>query len=456
MRRLLPIVFVGWPILFLTAARAHYVPNATQLDFVAARAPFGTDNDQRYTDVWGQGGYAYLGSVDSGVAVIELEAETRLVGTYAPAGHADFQDVKVVGDIGYFSGGLGTDVVDLSNPAAPTMLSRIDASNGGHAAAQNVAVSGNLLFQVADDSSQISVFNTTNPAAPSFLRTIDTHDSVGLSDVTLIDNRLYAAGLGGETYLYDVANVATQQPQLTAAIPTGPNTSSVWPTPDGDTFIATHRELGGKLAAWDISSPATSSLIQSADPSDFEFNSYSTSEVVVVDSYAYVAWYQAGLEVIDLDRLETTGMQRLGFYIPAPSSLPNTGFTRVRSVYPLLGKDRILISDTRSGLYVLDATVLPQVGDYNSDGEITVNDYTYWRDVFRLGLNNPKADGNGDGTVDAADYIVWRVAIANAGGGTSSQFVPEPKISAMLLPIIVAAVRRPSASGTVVLWRSTS
>lgn len=456
MLRLLLVMFSGWPLLFITAAAAHSVPNAKQLDFVATRAPFGSSNNQRYTDVWGDAEYAYLGSVDSGVAIIELAAETRLVGTYAPAGHADFQDVKVVGDVGYFSGGGGTDVVNLSNPTAPTFLSRIDAADGGHAAARNVAVSGNLLFQVAEDSSQIHIFNTAAPSAPSFVRTIDTQDPVGLFDVTLVGGRLYAAGLGGATYQYDVANVASQQPQLTAAIPTGPNTSSVWPTANGNSLLVTHHELGGELAAWDISAPASASLIQSADPSDFGFNSYSTSEVVVVDSLAYVAWYQAGLEVIDLDRLGTVGMQRTGFYVPAPPGLPNEGFTRVRSVYPLLGQDRVLISDTRNGLYVLDATVLPQVGDYDGNGMVEVEDYSYWRDAFRFGVNAPSADGNGDGAIDAADYVVWRVAMSNAGAAAGNQLVPEPEITVIILPVIIAVASRQIVNDKLYLWRITS
>ena len=408
---------------------AHDVPDATQLSPIDLEAPFGLSGATEYTDVWAEGEFAYLGSDNAGVAVINIGALNPTlshVDTYAPAGHADFQDVKVFNGIGYFSGSMGTDLVDTSLPISSTPASRIDAAIGGHASSQNVAVADNVLFQVANDSAEIHVFNVANPSSPTFVRTIDTQDSVGLADVTLIDNQLYAAGIGGGTYWYDVSNITTENPQLVSTIPTGPNTASAWPANDGELLMVTHRELGGKLEAWDLSSPVAPELLFSADPSDFGFSSFSTSEVITVGSLAYVAWYQGGLEVIDIEDVATFGLQRLGFYVNNSGSIFDE-FIDIRSVYPLLGPDRILASHTRFGLYVIDATPLQPVllGDYDGSGTVDLNDYNIWKNAF--GTDNLAADGNRDGAVNAADYAVWLNSLGDVDGTiTSLNLIPEP------------------------------
>ncbi|MGI9457050.1 MAG: dockerin type I domain-containing protein [Aeoliella sp.] len=437
MPRLLVILSTIGVLLSGSAARGHIVIGTEELDMVGHRAPFGLASGEEYTDVWGDGSFAYLGSVGSGVALMELSAvppepneptqfSVAHLGTYAPPGHVDFQDVKVVGDTGYFSGGAGTDIVDLSNRAAPTTLARIDASNGGHAVTANVALAGDYLYQVSNTSAIIRVFDVASPSAPTFVQNIDTADPVGLADLTFTGDRLYAAGIGGGTYVYDLSGSATNPPPLLSTVLTGVNTSSVWTTPDGELLIATHRELGGELEAWDISLLATPSLLQTADPSDFDFSAYSTSEVVVVESLAYVAWYQGGLEVIDLDRIDTVGLELSG-YFDVGGGNPLSEFTGVRSVYPHLGPEQVLLSNTRFGMYVVDATpAQPSApGDYTGDGEVDLLDYDLWKQDF--GTTLAAADGNGDGAVDSADYTVWRDAMQVAAGAiASSTGVPEP------------------------------
>ncbi|TWT87710.1 LVIVD repeat protein [Pseudobythopirellula maris] len=427
-------------------AAAHVIDEAVTLGFNGWLAPFGDSGAEEYTDVWAEGNLAYLGTVGSGVAVINLDTgayesgvlkNPEFVTAYAPAGHADFQDVKVDNGIGYFSGGSGTDIVDLSAASAPALLTRIGAAQGGFPSTKNAAVGGGYLYQVSTTSSEIRVFDVSVPASPSLVRSIDTNDPIGLHDATLQGDRLYVAGAGGGSYVYDVAGVGATEPLLQVAAPTGAATSSVWPTANGDKLVVTHHEPGGELSLWDIASTPT--LLDSQSAGDMGFNSYSTSEVAVVGSLAYVAWSQGGLQVVDLDNTEESGMQRAGYYTIVGSGAP-TSLTGVRSVYPFLGWDQVLASDTKRGLWRFDSSMLNThpVGDYNLDGQVDTLDYDTWASHY--GSASPYVDGNGDGVVDAADFTVWRDAYTAATATPSAIQAPEPTTYALILLGLLAAV----------------
>lgn len=443
MRACLRPLLIAISALALCATRsaAHDVGGAIQLGFNGLAAPFGFEGEEVYTDVSAEGQYAYLGTEGSGVAVLNLDTgafpsgvlrNPELVTVYAPPGHQDYQDIKVQGGVGYFSGGLGTDLVNLSDPSSPSLLARISPSQGGHATPKNAAVGGGYLYQVAGDSPDIKVFDVSTPAVPALVRTIDTSDSVGLSDVTLVGDTLYAAGLGGGVYAYDVGAIGVAQPPLAFSTLTGALTSSVWPTADGERIVVTHRENGGELAVWDITAPTT--ILDSKNADDLGFVAYSTAEVAVMGSYAYVAWHQGGLEVIDIDQVDTLGMQRAGYYV-VPGSSVFQNYSGVRSVFPWLGPSQVLMVEVTRGLYRIDASALVAMpGDYNNDKMVDSQDYNVWRALY--GTVNTAADGNGDGLVNAADYVIWRDAVAASPAPGTALGAPEPCGLALLVALL--------------------
>ena len=92
---------------------------------------------------------------------------------------------------------------------------------------------------------------------------IDTSDSVGVYDLSIQGNRLYAAGLGGVSgegaaYVYDISDLSSGSVSLLSQIATGANTASVATNADESQLLVTHRDTGGTLAAWDISDLAAS------------------------------------------------------------------------------------------------------------------------------------------------------------------------------------------------------
>lgn len=428
-------------------AQAHDVgDNIQPLSLVGYGAPFGV-GATTYTDVWGSGDLAMIGSLESGVAILSLGEPGPVphLGTFSPTIPREFRDVKADGGYGYFSSsdGGGTFVVDLADPNAPAEVFQINSAVGGHDNVRNATLGNGYLYQMDETSSLIHVFDVTSPTQPQFVRTVDTGDSVGIHDATLIGDRLYTSGLGGDSgegavYIYDVTDIGSTSPLLVAQVPSGANTSSAWPTSDEQYVVVTHRELGGSLGIWDISDPSQPTLASSADASDLAIDSYSSAEVVLLDDYLYVAWWQAGVQMLDLDNdLVTNGVQLIGQYDTSTDSNPLQGFVGNASVYPLLGHDRVLLSDSKWGFFAVDATgSIPNGGDFDGDGNVDGMDFLAWQQGFGTSTGALASDGdaNVDGKVDGADLLIWEenFGLQSSAASFDAVAVPEPS-SRMIL-----------------------
>ena len=82
--------------------------------------------------------------------------------------------------------------------------------------------------------------------------------------------------------------------------------------------------------------------------------------------------------------------------------------------------------------------VLPP-GDYNRDGDVTLDDYTVWRETFGS-TTDLAADGDSSGRVDASDYALWRENMAAAALNFGR--VPEPSSGLLLIASLLVSLRR--------------
>ena len=182
-------------------AHGHTSSSFLPLQFQGYYAPFGFDETETYTEVWGtDNGFAYLGSLSSGVAILDIHDPTAIttVAVFGDTLGVAFRDVLVAEGIGYFSSDTqGTYIVDVSDPSNPVLLTQVTAAEGAFDSVTNAIVDQNYLFQVSETSSEIAVFDVSNPSSPIFVTRIDTSDSIGVYDLSIQGNRLYAAGLGG-------------------------------------------------------------------------------------------------------------------------------------------------------------------------------------------------------------------------------------------------------------------
>lgn len=329
--------------------------------------PYGGNN--RYADVWGEGDYAYLGSfAGSGVAIFDVSdpESAFLAAQYNPETGGQFKDLKVVDGIGYFAsdndGGLH--IVDLADPTNPTLITTVTAGDGGYDHIHNVSIAGGFLYQADSRTNVVKVFDVSTPAAPSFVRDITTSDPRFIHDITAIGDRLYTAGWGGKTDIYDVSDVGTQAPVLLGAVDSGRNSHSNFASPDGSLLVVAREIRDGDIRIYDISDPAAPVLESTINADSLGIDAFSPHNPFLVGDQLFVSWYQAGLQVFDVGDPATP--VRLGQYDTFSPGV--SGFDGNWGVYPGLGPDRILLSDLDSGLFIVDSSGIPDQATVGESG----------------------------------------------------------------------------------------
>ncbi len=342
-------------ITLLTAVTGYAQQNVTlrgRLD------PFA--GDFRYGDVWGEGNYAYLASFNgTGVMIIDISnpAAPVMVGHYNPAAGSRFQDVIVLKGIGYFSSdnGGGVHIVDVRQPSQLVLMSQITAAEQGYASVHELALSDNLLYEADSRTTVVKVFNVDNPAAPVFLRNIQTTDTAFIHAVTVINGRLFTSGWNGRTDIFDVSRIRTEAPVLLGSVDSGVRSHSSWVSGDGRLLVSARETAGGDVRVFDISNPAMPVLRSTISAQTLGINALTPHNPYLVGHLLFVSWYQAGLQIIDLSN--PSNPQRVGWYDTFEESGAITGFRGNWGVYPFLGLDRVLLSDMDNGLFVVDTTL---------------------------------------------------------------------------------------------------
>ena len=360
-----------------------------------------------YSDGWGESHYAYLGHYqnNNGLHIIDIADPTNptLVSTFRSAsGWNDFRDVETaqVGlqTIAFASSdtGGGLLVIDVTDHANPRELYRITTADGGTNTVHTLSVDGDYVYEADSRTPNIRVFNISNPAAPTFLRTIHSASNGPVHEVTALNGRLYTAVIdsAGRSEVYDITNVGdtTAPVPLLVSIPSGSSAHTAWPTEDGN-FVAVAREtLGGDVRIWDIRDPANP--VRASTISLPTNVTYSLHQVMISGNLLYISAYEAGVLVYDIS--DPYAPVQVATYETYHG--PVNGYDGCWGVYPFLGPDRILAFDMRTGLYVLSLPMASISGqtfnDLNGNGHHDEGDpglpgWTIFLDLNHTGVLDP-------------------------------------------------------------------
>ncbi|NCS13509.1 MAG: hypothetical protein GPJ08_21625, partial [Microcystis aeruginosa G13-09] len=228
------------------------------------------------------GNYAYVADDYSGLQIIDISnpAAPTLKGNYDTSGSA--WDVQIVGNYAYVAdSGSGLQIIDISNPAAPTLKGNYDTSGS----AWDVQVVGNYAY-VADRWSGLQIIDISNPAAPTLKGNYNT--SGWARDVQIVGNYAYVADEDSGLQIIGISNPVA--PTLKGNY----NTSGVaWDVQVVGNYAYVADAYSG-LQIIGISNPVAPSLKGNYDTSGSAYG------VQIVGNYAYVANGGSGLQIIDI------------------------------------------------------------------------------------------------------------------------------------------------------------
>jgi hypothetical protein len=317
-----------------------------------------------YSDVVGDGNFAYVASWHNtaGVWIFDVSNPDapKFLTHYAPSATTNMQAIQVLNGIGYFGTdtGSGIRIVNLSNPAQPTPITRILPTQGLFTIVHSLTIDGkgHLFVPHYPADSQVQVWNVSNPAAPRLQTTLVGTDTDSVHDVTVKNNKLIMAGWGGQTDIWDITNLDTTGATRLGSFNSGVNTQDCSMT-DDEQYVACPRELSnGDVGIFNVSSPASVTRVSTLTQPGFGIAASSPSTSKIMGKLLFVAWYQAGLAIFDITNPANPVF--VGNYDTwtGNSLAANGGGAGDWGVWPFLGSDRVLISDRFNGLYVLDAS----------------------------------------------------------------------------------------------------
>jgi choice-of-anchor B domain-containing protein len=238
-------------------------------------------------------------------------------------------------------------IVDLSDPyhayTAATYLSPeipgahnawVDDEGFAYLAMQGSGPSDLRILDLTDPLHPVPRGHWAHPFQSGF---------VSCHDVFVRDNLCYASWFGGGLVILDVTNKDQPQPALIVTYPEQ-QTHNAWPTLDGRHVATTDEMNGGHLRIWEIGPSLAQQVAE-----------YATAEEAIIHNVhvkgtlAYIAYYSAGVRVVDL--ADPLAPREVGAF--DTSDFYGSGFLGCWSVYPYAPSGLIYASDINNGLYVL-------------------------------------------------------------------------------------------------------
>ncbi|HIK33875.1 MAG TPA: DUF4347 domain-containing protein [Oscillatoriales cyanobacterium M59_W2019_021] len=264
------------PVAFSPTVQASY----TGVFGVAFKGSYDTPHFSLGVNVVGN--IAYVADYNSGLQIVDISnpATPTLLGSYDTPGQA--WSTAIEGNLAYVADhDSGVHILDISNPATPTLL----GSYATPGQALEVKIAGNLAY-VADMFQGLRILDISNPANITEVGVYDTPGQVW--DVKLAGNLAYVADYTHGLHVLDISNPAN--PTLVGSYDTP---GYAWDVElVGNFAYIADREAG--LQVLDVSNPANPTLVGSYDTPDWAL------DVNIVGNLAYVADQLSGVQVLDI------------------------------------------------------------------------------------------------------------------------------------------------------------
>ncbi len=172
------VATVSWNIPMASSVTSQtylqrYLGNTTLSQTTQAEFTAGTETNTIATATDG-------GQVELVSSVGSIDWTTSsIVGSYNASGTSDGLDVFAVGDFAYLGNGTAMTILDISNPASPSLVGTYTAPS----TIRHIYIDGNYAYvSTASDTAELVIVNITTPSSPTVTATVnlvDTNDALG-------------------------------------------------------------------------------------------------------------------------------------------------------------------------------------------------------------------------------------------------------------------------------------
>ena len=421
-----------------------------------------------YGDIWVDGNYAYLGTDvnGGGVSIFDISVPsnpTFIRNPLNPSGTItmptylgdQMEDVEVYNGIGYFgsdvttgSSGTGVDVVDLSDPTNPVMISRINGLDGGHNKVHTLSYNNGFLYTSDNATDTIKVFDVSNPGSPTLKWTVDLGLPSGQAshEVVVKNGRMFVASKNnsfsgddptsfatGTTAIYDVSNVASSAPARMKLWATGARSHTGMVSADGKLLVVAQERPDGDVVLYDISMINEANdadapvLLSTLNRTNVGIDAHSPHHPHLHGDMLIMSWYNAGVQIFNI--ADPTNPVRTGSFDTFTNS--SNDYDGNWGNFVQLNEEGILqnvfLSDRTKGLIVVDVSDAASTGDFNQDNIVDGADLLAWQRNLGVPSNATlgMGDGNRDKKITSADLDVWKFQFGEDGSHHAVTAVPE-------------------------------
>jgi len=147
----------------------------------------------------------------------------------------------------------------------------------------------------------------------------------------------------------------------------GSSTHSAVPNEDGQFIVTAEERTGGGIKLYEaIPNGNNLSIVLRDEYTLSTSRSICAHQPFVKGNRVYVSWYQAGVQVFEIDRENKRFVWVASFDTTALSG--SGGYAGCWAVYPYLGDERILASDIGTGYWILELQVPTAAGTIQLNG----------------------------------------------------------------------------------------
>ena len=338
---------------------------------------------QSVNDIWGwtdattQNEYALLG-LDNGVAFIDIsdtENPVYLGKLPTQTNPSVWRDIKVFVDFAYIVAEAqdhGMQVFDLKrlrNVQSPPVVFDADARYTNIGNAHNVVINETQGFVYPVGTARNDAFNggvhfvdIQNPANPvasgGYAADGYTHDAQVITysgpDTDYTGLEIFVGSNENQIVIVDITDKSNPTQIESLTYPNIGYTHQGWFTEDHRFFL-----LGDELDEADFGFESRTLVFDFADLDNPQLHMEYSGPTKAIDHNGYVlgnqfflANYTAGVRVLDISQIENQVIIEEGFFDTFPAN-DATSFNGVWSVYPFFSSGKIIVSDSNSGLFVI-------------------------------------------------------------------------------------------------------